>query len=45
MFCKVGQYWNVTDDVFNGLEESTCNMYESKRIRDVDEVRANLIKK
>ena len=45
VFCKLGQRWNVTDDVFKGLEEFTCSMYGSKRMKDVDEVRAKLIKR
>ena len=45
VFCKVGQPWNVTDDVFKGLEEFTCSMCGSNRMKDVDEVRAKLIKR
>ncbi|KAG1653091.1 hypothetical protein GQR58_025810 [Nymphon striatum] len=45
VFCKVGQCWDVTEDIFKGLEEFTCSMYGSMRIKDVDEVRAMLIKK
>ena len=36
VFCKVGQCWNVTDDVFKGLEEFTCSMYGSNKMKDVD---------
>ncbi len=39
----MGQSWNVTDDVFKGLEEFTCSMYGSNRMKEVDEVRAKLI--
>ncbi|KAG1668348.1 hypothetical protein GQR58_017931 [Nymphon striatum] len=37
--------YDLTEDLFKGLDEFTCSMYGSKRIKDVDEVRAKLIKK
>ena len=45
VFCKMSQCWKVTDDVLKGLQEFTCSMYGSNRMKDVDEFRAKLSKR
>lgn len=40
IFNKLGEKWEVSDELFAGLEECTCTLYKkTDRISDVDELR------
>ena len=44
MFCKFGEYWELTKDIFNVLQEFVCRLYNVTK-KDTHRARHTLLKK
>ena len=44
-FKKLGEQWDISDELVNGLEEFACLMYSFPRTKNINDVRSTMLKK
>ena len=44
IFTRVGDYWEIPDDMFSDAEELPCALYGKPRFKTVNELRFQLLK-